>query len=76
VEALWDLVSGRELKITTQSVTDQVYGVVLQVEEQGSLVNINNHLVELQFAIQDQGNVREFIHFIGIHWYQIQFLEH
>ena len=58
MEALWDLVSGKTLKITVRDVTNQVYGVVLELREGGVFVDINNKLVELELAIRHQGILR------------------
>ncbi|XP_063678887.1 uncharacterized protein LOC134814657 [Bolinopsis microptera] len=54
VEALWDLVSNKMLIIRVLETTNQVYGVVLELQEGNLLININNKLVEMQLAIKYQ----------------------
>ena len=54
VEALWDLVSDKVLRIRVQNLQNQVYGVVLQLEEGHDVININEKLVEMGLAIRDQ----------------------
>ncbi|KAL5260373.1 hypothetical protein ACHWQZ_G010483 [Mnemiopsis leidyi] len=52
IEALWDLVSDKELKITVQDLQNGVYGVVLQLKEGHNEININEKLIEMGLAIR------------------------